>query len=112
MTTYTCNFIWSIDFRHRHELALAMIGGFSSRVRGVASPKTNVMYNNVRNVCCHRNKHMNAKRVRRCQGHSTFQPDGKDVKETVYGCFECGVCETHEIPRQAVKDCVKSELYF
>lgn len=74
----------------RHELALGLIAGYSGRVRGGCANQIGI-HHDADNVAFHKNTHMRSKRVRRCVGHSRFEPDGKKYKDTAYGCVQCQV---------------------
>lgn len=75
-------------FHFRHELALGLIDGFSSRKREYSRPRVE---HNANNMDAHRLEHMNSKRPRRCHAHKRFKPNGKDTKTVVTGCRACNI---------------------
>lgn len=72
----------------RHELALQLIGGFSSRKRAL-SVRPNLAAGIVENMSGHELIRMPVKRPKRCIGHAKYQPNKRKRKETIYGCFQC-----------------------
>ena len=71
----------------RHELAMGLIGGFSSRERkSVHTPRVNPPIDPNRP---HKNVHLN-RGARKCSYHSTVFPNIV-CKRTVYGCLSCSV---------------------
>ena len=77
----------SIQFRL--DIVNGLINGFSSRQRKNEPKPLYVGPLAHRNLDYHRNEHMG--KTRRCIGHKRFKPNGKILKQTVYGCKVCNV---------------------
>ena len=78
-------------FDFRHDLAVGLIGGYSSRKR--SSTTTNYSIESLESTLAmaHENGKITAKGTKRCKGHKKFKPDGNACKQTVYGCIQCNV---------------------
>ena len=73
----------------RHELAIGLIAGFSSRHRKRGPQPTHMRFNAVENVHDHGNEHM-MRGARKCCHHAKKYPTHAP-KRTVYGCTLCKV---------------------
>ena len=81
---------------HRHELAVELIGGYSSRHRSRMKPLY-VGPTARENVNDHSDVHMGVKRPHRCYAHKKYHDK---VRETVRGCKVCGI---HLCPECSVR---------
>lgn len=71
-------------FRFRHELAIELFKHFRGRKTGCVT--TSSLHGRT-----HKNVHLGLKRARRCVMHKSYQPDGKQKYETIFGCRSCNL---------------------
>lgn len=75
-------------FDFRHQLALQLINGYSSRQR---LPRQPLPPANGQGHGNHSLIRMNCSRPKRCYAHPRFKPNGRSRYDTVYGCGTCGI---------------------
>ena len=76
---------------YRQELAIGLIDGFSCRKRSSKITPYRKQPVHGTEGRKHENVKFTMKGTRRCKGHPKYKPDGKDKRQTVYGCFQCNI---------------------